>query len=78
MQTPRFSRPLTADERALRATGLRSSAAFTGRRGHILLASAEGQHTATIAQTVRCHDQTVRHAMHAFTQRGVAALRPQS
>jgi transposase len=60
------------------ATGLRSSAAFTVRRCHILLASAEGQHTTTIAQTLRGHDQTVRHAIHAFNQRGVAALRPQS
>jgi transposase len=60
------------------APGLRSSEAFTVRRCHILLASAEGQHTTTIAQTLRCHDQTVRNAIHAFNQRGVAALRPQS
>jgi Winged helix-turn helix len=66
------------DERAMLATGLRSSAAFTIRRGHLLLASAEGQHTTPMAQTLRCHDQTVRQAMHAFNQRGVAALQPQS
>ena len=78
MQTPRFSRPLTADERALLTRGLRSSEAFMVRRGHILLASAEGPQTTTMAQPLRCHDQTVRHALHAFNQRGVAALRPQA
>jgi transposase len=78
MQTPLFLRPLTADERATLATGLRSSEAFTVRRCHMLLASAEGQHTTTIARTLRCNDQTVRNAIHAFNQRGVAALQPQS
>jgi transposase len=78
MQTPLFLRPLTADERATLATGLRSSGAFTVRRCQMLLASAEGQHTTTIARTIRCNDQTVRNAIHAFNQRGVAALQPQS
>jgi transposase len=78
MQTPLFLRPLTADERATLATGLRSSEAFTVRRCYMLLASAEGQHTTTIARTLRCNDQTVRNAIHAFNQRGVAALQPQS
>jgi Homeodomain-like domain len=31
-----------------------------------------------MAQTWRGHDQTVRHALHAFNPRGVAALRPHS
>jgi transposase len=78
MQTPLFIRTLTTDERVLLTTGLRSCEAFTVRRCHILLASAEGHHTTTIAQTLRCHDQTVRKAIHAFNQRGVAALRAQS
>jgi transposase len=78
MQTPLFVRPLTADERATLETGLRSSSAFTVRRCQILLASAEGQSTPTIAPHLHCTDQTVRHAIHAFPQRGLAVLQPQS
>jgi transposase len=78
MQTPLFVRPLTADERATLETGLRSVSAFTVRRCQILLASAEGQSTTTIAHDLRCTDQTVRNALHAFHQRGLAALQPQS
>jgi transposase len=78
MQPPLFVRPLTADERATLKTGLRSSSAFTLRRCQILLASAEGQSTTTIAHGLRCTDQTVRNAIHAFHQRGLAVLRPQS
>jgi transposase len=44
----------------------------------MLLASAEGQHTTTIACTLRCNDQTVRNAIHAFNHLGLAALRRQS
>jgi transposase len=44
----------------------------------MLLASAEGEHTTAIARTLRCNDQTVRNAIHAFNQRGVAVLQPQS
>ena len=78
MQTPLFVRPLTADERATLETGLRSASAFTVRRCQILLASAEGQSTTTIAHDLRCTDQTVRNALHAFHQRGLAVLQPQS
>jgi transposase len=78
MQIPLFIRPLTADERATLQAGLRTSEAFTVRRCHILLASAEGQPTTTIARTLRCTDQTVRNAIHAFHQRGLAVLQPQS
>jgi transposase len=67
-----------ADERATLETGLRSSSAFTVRRCQILLASAEGQSTTTIAHDLRCTDQTVRNALHAFHQRGRTALQPQS
>ena len=62
MQTPLFVRPLTADERATLATGLRSASAFTVRRCHILLASAEGKSTTTMAHDLRCTDQTVRNS----------------
>jgi len=78
MQTPLFVRPLTADERATLETGLRSSSVFTVRRCQILLASAEGQSTTTIARELRCTDQTVRNTLHAFHQRGLAVLRPRS
>jgi hypothetical protein len=78
MQTPLCVRPLTADERATIETGLRSSSAFTVRRCQRLLASAERQPTTTIAQDLRCTDQTVRNALHAFHQRGRVALQPQS
>ena len=78
MQTPLFVRPLTADERATLETGLRSASAFTVRRCQILLASAEGQTTTTIARHVHCTDQTVRNALHALHQRGLTVLQPQS
>jgi hypothetical protein len=78
MQTPLFIRPLTADERAALETGLRSSSAFTVRCCHILLASAEDQSTTTIAHDLRCTDQTVRNAIHAFHRRGLAVLQPLS
>ena len=78
MQTPLFIRPLTADERATLETGLRSAAAFTVRRCQILLASAEGRSTTTIAHDLRCTDQTVRNALHAFHRRGLTVLQPLS
>jgi transposase len=78
MQTPLFVRPLTTDERATVETGLRSASAFTVRRCQMLLASAEGQPTTTIARALRCTDQSVRNAIHAFHQHGLAALPPQS
>jgi transposase len=78
MQAPLVIRPLTADERGTLAAGLRSSEAFTVRRCQILLASAEGQHMTTIARALRCNDQTVRHAIHGFHQRGLSALQPKS
>jgi len=42
--------------------------AFTVRRCQILLASAEGQVTTTIAHNLRCTEQTVRNVIHAFHQ----------
>jgi transposase len=78
MQTPLVVRPLTTDERATLETGLRSTSAFTVRRCQILLASAEGQSTSTIAHHLRCPDQTVRNVLHAFHQRGLAVLQPPS
>jgi transposase len=78
MQAPLFLRPLTADERAALEVGLRAPAGFTVRRSQMLLASADGEPTPAIARTLRCNDQTVRNAIHAFHQRGLAALQPKS
>jgi transposase len=78
MQAPLFVRPLTADELLALEAGLRSANGFTVRRCQMLLASAEGQHTTTIAHTLRCNDQTVRNAIHAFKARGLLALQPKS
>lgn len=78
MQTPLFIRPLTADERNRLKAGLRSGEAFMVRRCQMLLASAEGQHTTTIACILCCNEQTVRNAIHAFNHRGLAALQRQS
>jgi transposase len=78
MQTPLYVRPLLADERATLEAGLRSASAFTVRRCQILLASAESQSTTTIAHDLRCTEQTVRNAIHAFHQRGLAVLQPLS
>jgi hypothetical protein len=44
----------------------------------MLLASAEGQPTTVMAGTLRGTDQTLRHVMHAFHQRGLAVLQPLS
>jgi transposase len=52
--------------------------AFTVRRCQSLLASAEGQSTTTIARHLHGTDQTVRNTIHAFHQRGLTGLQPQS
>jgi transposase len=74
MRTPIFVRPLTDHERNALIAGLRSPAAFTLRRCQILLASARQERAAQIAQALACDDQTVRNAIHAFNQSGMAAL----
>ena len=78
MQIPLFVRSLTDAERQALEAGLRSSQAFTLRRAQILLASARGQTIPAIAGTLSCDEQTVRNAVHAFNQQGVAALTPGS
>ncbi len=78
MKPPIFVRPLTDEERHHRAGGLRSKQALTWRRCHIVLASAQRDTPAQIAQAVGWSVQTVRHARHAFAQRGWACLTEQS
>jgi len=78
MQAPLYVRRFTEEERAAIEAGRRSSAGFTVRRCQMLLTSAQGQSTPTIARLMGCNDQTVRNAIHDFHQRGLAALQPKS
>src|SRR5438128_7788612 len=78
MQAPLFVRPLTQQEQAELEAGRRSSQGFTVRRSQMLVASAQAKPTTTIARLMGCNDQTVRHAIHDFHQRGLAALQPKS
>ncbi|MDQ6906315.1 MAG: helix-turn-helix domain-containing protein [Chloroflexota bacterium] len=78
MCTPIFVRPLTQTERDALTAGLRSPEAFILRRCQILLASARHERAAQIALTLGCDDQTVRNALHAFNQSGLAALTERS
>ncbi len=74
MKPPIFVRSLTDEERAALAAGLRSSDAFVLRRCQILLASNRGEPPLAIARALGCDDQTVRNAIHAFNERGMAAV----
>jgi transposase len=78
MRAPLFVRPLADAEREALTAGLRSPDAVTLRRCQILLASARGERSATIARSLGCSDQTVRNAIHAFHRHGLAALAPGS
>jgi transposase len=78
MQAPLFVRTLSVEERVALEAGLHSASGFSVRRAQMLLASADGQATTAIARSLRCNDQTVRNAIHAFHQRGLAALQPKS
>lgn len=74
MKPPLYVRPLTDAERDHLKAKLRSSDAFTMRRSQILLASARGDTPPTIAAALGCASQTVRNAIRAFNERGLAAL----
>jgi transposase len=78
MKPPMFVRSLSESERETLTDGLRSSRAFTLRRCQILLASADGQAVAEIAQQVRCARQTVRNVIRDFEVRGLRCLTPGS
>lgn len=69
---PLYVRELTAKERAALQNGLRSFSAFTLRRCQILLMSADERLTPSqIAHRLRCSDQCVRDAIHAFEAQGL-------
>ena len=74
MRPPLLVRPLSDAERQVLEDGLRSADAFVLRRCQILLASNRGEHPPAIAHSLGCDDQTVRNAIHAFDQQGLAAL----
>src|SRR2546427_10539140 len=78
MQAPLYVRRFTDEERTAIEAGRRSSQGFTVRRCQMLLASAQGESTTSIARLIGCNDQTVRNAIHEFHQRGLAALQPKS
>jgi transposase len=78
MKAPIYVRALSPAEQAGIEAGLRSSNAFTLRRSQILLASSREQRPAEIARNLGCAAQTVRNAIHAFEQRGLACLKQES
>ena len=78
MIPPLFVRPFTSEEHHALEEALRSPESFTLRRAQILCQSAKGQRPSQIAESLSCASQTVRNAIHAFNERGLAALTPQS
>lgn len=71
---PLYVRKLTTEEIETLNQVLRSPSAFAVRRSQILLKSREGQKPQAIAQALHCSDQSVRVAIHAFHQEGLACL----
>jgi transposase len=78
MKPPIFVRQLSEEERQRLEAGLRSKDAFVMRRCQILLASARGKSPPKIASSLGCASQTVRNAIRAFNEKGLAALTPGS
>jgi len=74
MKSPIYVRTLTAAERRAIEAGRHSAEAFTLRRSQMLLASARREPVPQIAVALGCNEQTVRNAIHAFNQHGIAAL----
>lgn len=75
---PLYVRKLTTEETETLNKDLRSPSAFTVRRSQILLKSHEGQKPQVIAQSLHCSDQTVRVAIRAFNEEGLACLEEKS
>jgi transposase len=78
MKRPIVVRLLTDAERDAVELGLRSSNAFTLRRSQIISASARGDQVPGIARSLSCSEQTVRNALHAFSDAGIASLTKRS
>lgn len=73
-----YVRALSPAEQEKIEAGLRSPDAFTLRRSQILLASNRKQRPKAIAQNLGCASQTVRNALHAFEEKGLACLKQAS
>lgn len=74
MSKPAFVRTLSDEERATLQAGLRASDSFTLRRCQILLASAAGTTSPTIAKQLGCSEQTVRNVVRQFNIEGLTVL----
>ena len=72
MKPPLYVRAFTEAEQHAIEAARHSSEAFTVRRRQILLASARREPVPRIAHALGCNEQTVRNAIHAFDQHGVA------
>jgi transposase len=75
MRKPIYVREVTESEWDRLKTGERSAEPFTVRRSQIILSSARGERVPRIAEFLGCDEQTVRNAILAFNERGVAALK---
>jgi transposase len=78
MKVPLFVRPLSEEERKALRVGCSSRDAFTLRRCQIILASADRERAGQIASRLQCCRQTVRNVIHAFEEKGLKSLMPQS
>lgn len=76
MTSPLFVRTLTNEEQAALESALRSKDVFTLRRAQILRLSARGKRSGEISANLGCCPQTVRNAIRAFNERGLASLTP--
>lgn len=74
MKTPIFVRSFSEVEREALQAGLRSKDVFTLRRCQMLVASSRGEHAPRIAKSLGCGQQTVRDAIHDFSNRGLDTL----
>jgi hypothetical protein len=75
---PLYVEKLTTEEIETLKQGLRSPSAFTVRRSQILLKSYESQKPQAIGEALQCSDQTVRMAIRAFNEEGLACLTEKS
>jgi transposase len=78
MYPPLYIHPLSETERVALEQGLRCKDAFTLRRCQVLLASAKGTKPSEIAAHLGCSVQTIRNAIRAFEQQGLACLKAES
>src|SRR5215213_7895005 len=79
MAEPVRARRLTEDEgrKLLQITRRGKHESIRVRRATIIMASASGTPVAAIARLLGAHEDTVRDVIHAFNERGLAALDPQ-